>query len=366
MKSASERLAQHFSSRAPREEEDLDVAWRGIARRRTKEKRRARSLRAASVLLVIAITVLLGKRWSDRPLAGTTGTVAVLPIAFATGAPLSGSLEGQVALDDGSRLDIQPGTELAVKASAAAEVRFELARGNVTFDVRPGGVRAWSIDAGQVVVRVVGTRFSVARDGARVDVAVEHGVVAVLSPRLSGGARTLGAGQSVRIEDPGPTSAAPAAPNSDRGHEPPARLPPAVAPKSPRSLATADAPQPPGDPDDAMARADDARREGKPREAAALLLPIASSSDRRASLAAFTLGKITSADLHDEGAAARWFERASDLGLPNGLAEEALARAAESYARAGARDAARRVADRYRQKFPDGRHRGRIETWSRD
>ncbi|CAN5876643.1 hypothetical protein BH11MYX2_BH11MYX2_31170 [soil metagenome] len=53
-------------------------------------------------------------------------------------------------------------------------------RGSTTFEVAPrNGRPAFVVRAADVVVRVVGTRFTVARSDERVDVAVDHGIVDV-------------------------------------------------------------------------------------------------------------------------------------------------------------------------------------------
>lgn len=115
-----------------------------------------------------------------------------------------------------------------------------------------------------------------------------------------------------------------------------------------------------------MARADAARREGRPREAASILSAMVEAHDARASLAAFTLGKLHAEDLGDARNAAAWFERAFALGLPAGLDEQALARAVESHARAGSKSQAARVATQYEARFPRGRHLENVRGWARD
>jgi transmembrane sensor len=115
-----------------------------------------------------------------------------------------------------------------------------------------------------------------------------------------------------------------------------------------------------------MSDADALRRAGRPAEAATLLRAVVDEGDRRAPLAAFTLGKLHAEELRNPAAAARWFERAASLGLPSGLDEEAEARAVECYARAGLRDDATRAADRYQRRFPEGRQLARVKGWAHD
>lgn len=113
-----------------------------------------------------------------------------------------------------------------------------------------------------------------------------------------------------------------------------------------------------------MAEADALRRARRPAEAIELLSGFVESGDRRASLAAFTLGKMYAEDLRDPARAARSFERAMALGLPGGLDEEAQARAVECFAKAGANDETARAAARYEARFPGGRHLDRVREWN--
>ena len=115
-----------------------------------------------------------------------------------------------------------------------------------------------------------------------------------------------------------------------------------------------------------MARADLARREGRPRDAITLLTKIVETRSGESALAAFTAGKVYAEDLGDPTTAASWFQRAIDLGLPSGLDEDALARTVESLAKAGRKADAVRARDRYEARFPNGRHLGRVREWARD
>jgi TolA-binding protein len=87
-----------------------------------------------------------------------------------------------VALADGSRLLLAAQTRVRLKAGERV-TRCVLEVGKVQLDVVPQGGREFSVQAGDLLVTVVGTRFSVSRDpGGMVEVAVSHGVVRVLVP----------------------------------------------------------------------------------------------------------------------------------------------------------------------------------------
>ena len=89
-----------------------------------------------------------------------------------------------VALADGSEVTLNSGTALDVRfASDARGIR--LARGEAYFNVTPDANRPFIVDAGETHVKVLGTAFSVWRDGGRVVVTVENGRVEVTGGRVN-------------------------------------------------------------------------------------------------------------------------------------------------------------------------------------
>lgn len=347
----------------------LDDGWQRIRARRG----RARAARGVFVvggplvMLAVVVLVVLGLR--ERELA---------PIALAGGAPLPAEwaplVPEVVAFDDHSRVAIEPRARLRARAAEPSHVALVLDRGRATFDVTPGGPRTWVIEADGVTVRVLGTRFAVLCEDGVVEVSVERGKVSVEGARVADGARVLVAGQSLVIgreavatdepqTAPSSTTAPDAPPSTPDARRSP---PPEARPRSARverAALTADSHDAPPTVD-TMAIADRARRDGRPHEAVGYLEALVDAKDPRASLAAFTLGKIHMDELGDPARAGAWFERAIALDLPSGLDEEAHARAVESYARAGRRDDAARAAARYASKFPNGRHLQRVRGWS--
>lgn len=118
--------------------------------------------------------------------------------------------------------------------------------------------------------------------------------------------------------------------------------------------------------DELLLLADVVRFSGHPELAVAPLSRIARdfSSDRRASTAAFTLGKLH-LDAGRANDASRAFERAISLGLPSALEESAYARRVEAYAKAGDTARAHAAREAYDAQFPTGAHRRDVERWSR-
>jgi transmembrane sensor len=105
-----------------------------------------------------------------------------------------------------------------------------------------------------------------------------------------------------------------------------------------------------------MRQADAARADGRPADAVVPLRRVlrSHSDDPRAALAAFTLGRVLLDDLRKPGEAARAFRKARSLAPRGALAEDALAREVEAWARAGQAHTARERASLYLQQYPDG------------
>jgi hypothetical protein len=81
-----------------------------------------------------------------------------------------------------SALDVAPRSALLVRGDDPHGIDVVLDRGAVTCEVAPRrGRPPFVVDAGEVRVRVVGTRFTVVREGDGAKVSVDHGVVEVTS-----------------------------------------------------------------------------------------------------------------------------------------------------------------------------------------
>jgi transmembrane sensor len=236
-----------------------------------------------------------------------------------------------------------------VRAGAVepGRVDAELARGGATFEVVRDPARRFRVQAGDVAVEVLGTRFTVERLGERARVAVERGRVRVSWPS---GSSELGAGESAlfppeppiadwrRLADEG---------DYDRAF---------------RALARAGTPLR-DDPAELLAAADVARLSHHPAEALAPLAHVADAypNDPRAPLAAFTLGRVLLDELGRPREAAAAFAQARALAPGGPLAGDALAREVESWSRAGDTLRARERALEYLRQQPRGNRLGAVK-----
>jgi transmembrane sensor len=118
--------------------------------------------------------------------------------------------------------------------------------------------------------------------------------------------------------------------------------------------------------DDLLALADVARLSGHPADAVIPLTRVVTehAGDPRASLAAFTLGRLELDSLRHPALAAAAFERAMALGLPQSLQEDALARLVEARAQAADAPGARSAAEEYERRFPAGKRLDEVRRWA--
>src|SRR5690606_29317814 len=127
-----------------------------------------------------AVVVLLV--WGTlRHFTGPAGSTLVRDWQPAAGAVLESHRDAlAAALPDGTRLELEPRTELAVASTGVAvpdarepfppRVELELRRGRASFDVAHAPRRQFRVRAGGVSVLVLGTRFSVGRADGTVNV----------------------------------------------------------------------------------------------------------------------------------------------------------------------------------------------------
>ncbi len=356
----------------------IDRVWNGIAARRRRGVVRALPLRArapalAFVALVAAAAVVLfvgfsktAKTTTAEVSAAAPTTARPGPLHLATGGSVAGPLsdaeprETETVLDDGSRISIASATELVPVENDGSHFSLRLSRGRAIFDVVPGGPRTWTIDAGNVKVTVLGTKFRVDRSDARIHVGVERGLVRVTSDRMPGGERQLRAGEFVDvILDPASASASAPPPT------------PAPVPKDARDArdgkSESSERKKTGDSaSELLAVADRARASGRPRDAVAPLERIVREhpESSHAAIAAFTLGKVQADQLGEAARGADSFERAVAIGLPASLAEEAWARIAEIRGKQGDLARASSAAQHYLATYPGGRHESAMMRWS--
>jgi len=393
--------------------------WNGVrAARAGGRVRKARSrwmvLAAAAVVVLTALALLLPSR--RGPLALDADRLVVEVDRDAS--------RRTVRASDGSTLTLEPSTRLEVLDNSGDAFTTLLSRGRVSFDVVPRGGRRWTVECGVFAIEVVGTAFTVERyeGGARVQ--VERGEVVVRGERVPDSVVRLTAGQSLDVDaryggappsGSAPASASPSASASasdDRGtaigrgarsepHDSPAPVQPTPLLSSiPSALPSSSSarPEPPepdawreharaGEFDQAYAAlggggvqratasasveelftlADIARLSGHAAEAEGPLQRIVAEhgGDRRASVAALTLGRLYLDSLGRPAAAIAPLNRAIASGLPGGLAEDALARRVEAYGRSGQLDGARAAVDELERRFPSSGRLAAARRWT--
>lgn len=325
--------------------------------------RRRRALVRGFAGVAAALSVVAGLwLWSAGASEAGAPVVAQAPQA-------SGSVR-DFALPDGSQVSLlATGSRVEVIEQTAALVRTRLGAGSARFDVRHDPERVFEVESGPVKVRVLGTVFSLVREGELTRVAVERGAVRV---QWTGGEASLSAGQAgVYPPRADASSVEPAA------AEPVAELAGNLVEEASswrklakrgayvdayKALGPASSKRVRDEPSDLMLAADVARLSRHPAEATRYLTRVAEGfpRDKRAPLAAFTLGRVLLEDLGQPGRAADAFRRAQQLSPRGPLASDALAREADAAQRAGQLERARRAARRYVELYPDGSQAERL------
>jgi transmembrane sensor len=329
---------------------------RAAIERRVRRRRASRwAVSGSSLVLAGALVVALWVRPRPQPMPAPS---AALPSPVKPAEP--------------SATPLTADTELVVDPQGSGRA-FVLRRGSarfvVTHDERPFRVRV-----GRLIVEDLGTVFSVARlDDHQINVAVEEGRVAVLceDSRVELGTRQSRTFVCGAPEQASPVAVAP--PRAQPTTDPAKAGKPSAAPS--RSSAPAwkilaesgqyheaydslhrESEAPVRDEaHDLLLAADTSRLSGHSREAVPYLqrVLIRHGQDPRAHLAAFTLGRVLLDELGQAADAAEAFERARATRSP--LAEDALARAIEAWARAGNRQRAHDLALEYQRSYPQGR-----------
>lgn len=330
-----------------------------LARRLLRRRRFFFAVDAVALCGCLALAlVLLGRgHLRPSPVVASSQTVAGSATSF---------VDGSVA-EPSSR-----DTEVRVEEDSPTRVVAKLT-GGARFKVVPNHERTFEVRAGDVRVRVLGTVFSVQQlPSGQAQVLVERGRVevawlggATLLEAGQGGTFPPAAGAELEPDFPGPVaSAAPAA------------TPPQTARGAPRgggwredakagdygkAYAELNAKGRDGVRDEAsdlMLAADVARLSAHPEDAIRPLRGVCErhSSDRRAPVAAFTLGRVLLDDLGRPDEAAAAFQKSRVLWPEGPLVEDALAREADAWQRAGRAESARAAATSYLARYPQGRH----------
>jgi transmembrane sensor len=280
----------------------------------------AMSALATSVALMV---VVFGLWRAHKPGSVATSRTAPVP-AVTPHAPATETRFG----DGSTATALTQGAVLELRTTSDTEMVVVAKSGSFRFDVVPNPARQFVVEAGDVTVRVLGTRFVVTRQDARAEVRVERGRVEVTWPS---GRTELGVDGS--------------------GWFPPLPEPAAAEPAS-SAVRT----------EDLMMAADAARLSNHPQQAVGYLQRITKEhpSDSRAPLAAFTLGRIYMSQLGQPAAAARAFAQVRQLAPAGALVEDALAREAEALEQAGQHEAAQKLVQAYLKQYPAGRRSERL------
>lgn len=316
------------------------------------------------------VAALMFVAWG--PLLRLTGGPLETSVAWepVVGATLTSSERAlAVALADGTRLELEPKTTLIGVAVEATRVELELHSGQSSFDVAHHPARQFRVRAGEVTVVVLGTRFSVERREGRVSVAVERGKVAV---EVGGEAVYLTPGQRWDGVEHGSSTVQPAPSVQDQVAVQPSVTADAVdeasAPKSnvagakPNGFGVAAEPEAANPAKELFEASREARRLGDSPRAAQLLQQLVAQypKDPRAGLAAFELGRIRADVLGDLTGAIAALEQALRLSPRGSFQQDALARLAQAYDRAGRTSACRAVRERYLAAHGQGVHAQRV------
>lgn len=230
-------------------EAEVEALQRRLRASRTRPRRPVLLLPAGAALLAAALLLAFffwpreeaasGRSPSETPLAEAllleAPVAPTLPALLPSGTLQIISPDAPVLLTADARMAGNAVVEVRARDAQGATLRLH--SGQAVFEVDPAGeARAIVVEAGEYRVIVTGTRFLVAQQGERVEVAVERGSVRVEGPGLR---VELGAGErweSAVAAVPQPSGeAVPATAPTQRS---PAEEPPAVEvePSSPGAL----------------------------------------------------------------------------------------------------------------------------------
>ena len=345
----SRRLLERIAGAAARMDpglSDPDID-RLVAGARGRRRRRAVRRIAVGVILVGAGSLALLR--ANAPTASSSQAVVALAPQKPAVLPLH--------LHDGSIVTpLDPASVMAVQVDSPGRVALALDRGRARFDVTSHPERDFVVRMGEVTVTVVGTAFTVERVADRVGVSVERGTVRV---DWQVGKQILHEGDSgwfppVQIRTPSQPPAARVVP-ARHAH---------VAARDENAGTAELAPTPSAA--DLLAAADAARAAGRSVESSRLLERILREhkEDARAPLAAFTLGRIFLMELAEPRAAALAFAEVRALAPGGPFAEDALAREAEAWNKAGDTGKADARAREYLRLYPHGRRAGALKGFA--
>lgn len=323
----------------------IHVGWSeartASVKRRVLQSRRRQQLTRLGAAAAITIGLLI---WGLRPSHTPHTSSPIEPLAAPSHAPPSAIATDDRSLrlrDQSVASPLDAMTQLRVREDEPQRTIVEVVQGAAQFDVVRRPERLFRVDAGRVIVEVLGTLFTVERGIEQVTVAVQRGRVRVI---WDGHSRQLAAGQRGSF----PPSEARPVPDT-----PPLRLasedakpaPLRVTMKAPGRTAF-----------ELLQAATAARRSGRAQAAIAPLQELLREhrTDPRAPMAAFILGKLQLEETHQPQAAALSFALCQSLELDGPLAEDALSREVKAWDLAGERVRAKTRAEEYLRRYPQG------------
>jgi ferric-dicitrate binding protein FerR (iron transport regulator) len=294
---------------------------------------------------------------------GLAAAVALGLVLFHSHQPAPSLADSRpLILNDGSEITpATASTAVQVEEQSPTRTAVRLRSGSAQFRVPHDAHRRFHVNAGVVEIEDLGTVFRVTHEaGGKVQVAVSEGRVSVR--HLATGSRVqLVAGESrtfepqpVAVQAPDPQPVAAQAQEAPKEPPRPTETP-SLAGASPSSTSRVRGSE---DPAALLQAADLARRTHNPQAAVASLRRLVDKypKDPRAPSAAFTLGWELLTDLGRPREAAVAFEEAERRASRGILAEDATARVAEAWQRAGDSHRAAEAARRYQRLYPTGRH----------
>jgi len=376
----------------------LAAAVRGPARSRRG------MLGLATAVAAVLIGIGLFAHVRARPLVFTAGEQ---PGVVETWVAAPGGRGVPLRFSDGTRFRLEPSSRARVVAVDAHGASLALESGGLHADVVHSKQSAWRVIAGPLTVRVTGTRFDVRwrASAEEFSVTVTEGSVGI-SGAVVGEERAVRAGETLRVfvgehrlelantaelaagERVKPGGAGPAlatsvpereaAPSLTSEPVKPDTTPTPLSATSPRapdwrefarrgSLREAfaaaqatgfDAACQSASPSELLQLGDGARLSGNSASAKQALTRLRSAfpADSRRAAAAFALGKVAFDQTHAYAEAAEWFATSIREQPGGSLVREAAGRLIEARRRAGDDAGARRAAESYLARYPDGPH----------
>jgi transmembrane sensor len=327
------------------------IAGASARRQRRKARRNALAFGAALALITTTLAVAVSRmHGSDRATTATHQGPAV---------PAPSRV---LRLADGSKaVSLDSSTEISLIEEHADRVTLSLSRGRGYFDVTHRPTRNLVVRAGDVTITVLGTAFTVERVADRVGVSVERGVV-----RVEWGARSALVHEGESGWYPPLVVSSPSDPSGtaeEATHAHPVRAlknaPPRERPATPATSSAEKA-------GELLLAADNARLAGHPAQGAEFLRELLRehADDRRAPLAAFTLGRMLLMELRQPNEAAAAFAESRRLSPRGTFAEDAMAREIEALRSAGRTAEARALAREYLHAYPNGRRAAAMRATS--